>query len=79
MGRPARTRCPGPHRSLVTTQPPLLPVHRPDDGELVAGPTPVRLVEARPDAVTLRPEPDPAAALVTVSGAGLASLSRTPG
>ncbi|MGY1774183.1 hypothetical protein [Blastococcus sp. SYSU D00813] len=39
---------------------------------------PVVLVEARPDAVTVRSEFDPAAPRVTVSGAGLAGLSRTP-
>lgn len=39
---------------------------------------PVALVEVRPDAVTLRAELDPAAPPVTVTGAGLAALSRTP-
>lgn len=39
---------------------------------------PVVLVEARPDAVTVRPEFDPAAPRVTVTGAGLTALSRTP-
>ncbi|SEP04370.1 hypothetical protein [Trujillonella endophytica] len=42
------------------------------------GRVPVTLVEARPDAVTFRLELDPASPLRTVSGAALASLSRTP-
>ncbi|MGY1745106.1 hypothetical protein [Blastococcus sp. SYSU D00695] len=39
---------------------------------------PVTLVEARPNAVTIRPGPDPATPLVTLTGAGLAALARTP-
>ncbi len=37
------------------------------------------LVEARPDAVTVRAELDPAAPPVTVTGSRLRGLARTPG